>query len=145
MQLPTLKFSHHPKIITEGRIVYLLSAAFAVGAATSIVQWNQEYSVALVTGFIVFAQETISQYFASGNGDPIKKKIVVMLAIGYCALFGLVQHYWNPVIGGQLIAGFMLFSRKLGREYFTNSKPSTPSQNTGEATPPNPEPLNTEH
>lgn len=104
--------------VTEGRVLFLLCLALCVGANWSLFKWNAGFSVALVLGFIVVAQECISAYFESGSDDPLQVKIVLLMTAGYCALFGMCLWKWNDLVGGELIVGFLTFARKLQKEYF---------------------------
>jgi hypothetical protein len=108
--------------ITEGGVLMMLAMALCGGAIASLIKWNGGYSIALVTGFVIFAQKTIGAYFKSDSDDPMQSAIILLLSIGYCAMFGVSLWKWNEMVGGELIGGFALFLNKLSDEYFTGAE-----------------------
>lgn len=104
--------------LTQGKILFLLSVAFAAGACWCLWLWWQAFSILLITGFISFAQDSISAYFESDSDDPWIERTVFIIAIGYVALFFICMWRRNEMAGGELFGAFILFLGKIRKETF---------------------------
>lgn len=102
----------------NGRIIFLMMAFLTGGSVFSLIRWNQSFSAVLVLGYITLAQENIGAYFESDIDDDMHNRIVYLLSFGYCLLFTICIWRWNEFVGGELLAGLMLFIRRICKGYF---------------------------
>lgn len=115
MSEPTIKSNR----LTEGTIIYLGSVSLAIAVICSLIQSNQAISMSLCLGYVLFAQQVISAFFeGKSDDDKIKRRIVMVLMIGYIAIFGVLLWRWNDLVSGSVTTGYLFFIQKLGKSYF---------------------------
>ncbi len=81
----------------------------------------------LITGFVLFAQEAISNFFEHENPDGWIKATVFITAFGYAVMFYFSIWYKNEMAGAELFGGFILFLRKLLKEVMNIPNPIVPA------------------
>lgn len=115
--------------ITPSFLLFVMTFALTAGACHCLRVWWQAFSLALITAFVLFAQEAISRFFQTNTKDIWIKLTVFLVAVGYGTMFYFCVFTKNEMAGGELIGGFTLFLRKLLKEVMDDTALIAPVDN----------------
>ena len=119
--------------IPQSFLLFLMTVALTAGACRCLRIYWQAFSLVLISGFIIFAQEAISKYFEHPAPDKWIQYSILVASVGYAMMFYFCIVWTNETAGAEIFGGFILFLRKLLKESmngYHDTPPVSPATTT---------------